>query len=96
MVALPPGRAQAFSLADLTQKDAGDGVKAALQKGAEVAVSLLGKEDGFWGNDKVRIPLPQWIDKAQSVLKLMGRGKDIDGRTGCFRMMARWHRSRRI
>ena len=78
MVALPTGRAQAFSFADLSQQDAGDGVKAALQKGAEVAVSLLGKQDGFWGNDKVRIPLPQWLDKGQSVLKMMGRGKDID------------------
>ena len=78
LVALPPGEAEAFSLADLTQKDAGAGVKAALQKGAEVAVALLGKEDGFWGNDKVRIPLPQWLDKAQSTLKILGRGKDID------------------
>ncbi len=78
MVSLPQGRAHAFSLSDLSQKDAGSGVKAALQKGAEVAVALLGKQDGFWANDKVRIPLPQWLDKAQSVLKMMGRGKAID------------------
>ena len=78
MVALPPGRVHAFSLSDLSNKDAGAGVKAALQKGVEVAVALLGTQDGFWGNDKVRIPLPQWIDKAQSVLKLMGRGAEID------------------
>ncbi len=68
----------AFSLADLTEKDAGAGVKSALQKGADVAIQLLGKQDGFWGNDKVRIPLPDWIGKVEKGLKLIGRGKDID------------------
>jgi hypothetical protein len=68
----------ALSLSDLSQKDASLGVKTALEKGAEVAVSLLGKNDGFWGNDKVRIPLPDWIEKAERAIKLLGRGKDID------------------
>jgi Protein of unknown function (DUF4197) len=68
----------ALSLADLSQKDASAGVKTALEKGAEVAVALLGKNDGFWGNDKVRIPLPDWIGKAERAIKLIGRGKDID------------------
>jgi hypothetical protein len=68
----------ALSLADLTQKDASAGVKAALEKGATVAVELLGRTDGFWGNDKVRIPLPEWLKKAEGALKLVGRGKDID------------------
>lgn len=68
----------ALSLSDLSQKDASLGVKTALEKGAEVAVSMLGKNDGFWGNDKVRIPLPDWIEKAERAIKLLGRGKDID------------------
>jgi len=71
-------RSFAFSLADLTQKDASAGVKAALEKGADIAVQLLGKQDGFWGNDLVRITLPEWIGKAEKGLKLLGRGKDID------------------
>lgn len=70
--------AWAFSLADLSQKDAGAGVKAALEQGAAVAVQLLGKENGFWGDDRVRIPLPEWISKSERALKLVGRGKDID------------------
>lgn len=74
-----PGRyAWALSIADLSQQDAGAGVKTALERGAEVAVSLLGKENGFWGNDKVRIPLPDWMQKAERAIKLMGRGKDVD------------------
>lgn len=71
-------RAYAFSIADLTQSDASVGIKTALQKGADVAVQLLGKQDGFWGNELVRIALPDWIKKAEKGLKLIGRGKDID------------------
>jgi Protein of unknown function (DUF4197) len=70
--------AHAFSIADLSQADASSGVKTALEKGAEVAVSLLGKQDGFWGNDLVRIALPDWIQKGERVIKLLGRGGDID------------------
>ena len=68
----------ALSLADLTQKDAAAGVRAALEKGATVAVDLLGRTDGFWGNDKVRIPLPEWLQRAEGALRLIGRGRDID------------------
>ena len=68
----------AFTLADLTQKDASAGVKAALERGADITVQLLGKQDGFWGNDKVRIPLPDWISKAERALKMIGKGRDID------------------
>ena len=66
------------ALADLSQKDAGSGVKAALERGAQIAVELLGKENGFWGNERVRIPLPDWIQKAERAIKLIGRGKDVD------------------
>ena len=68
----------ALSIGDLSQGDASSGVKAALERGAQIAVELLGKENGFWGNDKVRIPLPDWIQKAERAIKLMGRGKDVD------------------
>jgi hypothetical protein len=71
-------RAEALSLADLTQKDAGAGVKAALEQGADIAVKLLGRENGFWGDERVRIPLPEWISKSERALKLIGRQKDIE------------------
>lgn len=68
----------ALSIGDLSQGDASSGVKTALERGANIAVELLGKENGFWGNDKVRIPLPDWIQKAETAIKFMGRGKDVD------------------
>jgi len=70
--------ADALSLADLTQQDATAAVKAARERGAQVAVELLGRTDGFRGNDTVRLPLPDWLKQADSALKLAGRGKDID------------------
>ena len=70
--------AWAFEFADLSEKEAGSGVKSALERGAQIAVALLGKEDGFWGNDAVRIALPDWLEKAERAIKFMGRGKDID------------------
>ena len=52
--------------------------KAALEKGALAAVSLLGKTDGFLGNDKVRIPLPGFLNDAAKLLKSLGQGKRVD------------------
>jgi Protein of unknown function (DUF4197) len=77
-LAVPGRNAWALSLADISQKDASIGLKTALEKGANVAVSLLGKTDGFWGNEAVRIPLPEWLIKAETALRFMGKGKDID------------------
>ena len=54
------------------------GLKAALEKGAGQAVAALGRADGFLGNPKVRIPLPDWMKPATKVLKLAGQGKRLD------------------
>ena len=72
-------RARAASLLDqLTENDASAAVRAALERGAGIAVEQLGKADGFWGNDKVRIPLPEWLQKGDRVLRMFGYGKELD------------------
>jgi hypothetical protein len=70
--------AHAISLNELTGADASSGLKAALEKGALTAVSLLGVADGFMGNDKVRIALPGYLNDAASLLKKLGQGKKVD------------------
>lgn len=70
--------AQALSLADLSGADASSGVKAALGRGAEAAVSLLGRTDGFLGNPQVRIGLPGQLEDAAKLLRKVGQGKRID------------------
>ena len=65
-------------LGALTDSDATAGLKGALEAGATSAVKLLGRQDGFWGNDKLRIPLPDWLRRSEKMLKLAGFGKDLD------------------
>lgn len=71
-------QARALSLGDLTEGDASQGIKVALEKGALAAVALLGKTDGFLGNPKVRIPLPGFLEDASRLLKMTGQGKRVD------------------
>lgn len=71
-------QAHAVSLGDLTEGEASQGLKQALEKGALAAVGLLGKTDGFLGNPKVRIPLPGFLESASKLLKTMGQGKQVD------------------
>lgn len=70
-------QAQALSLTELSSADAGSGVKLALSRGAEAAVALLGRPDGFLGNPQVRIPLPGYLDDAAKLMKRFGQGKRI-------------------
>lgn len=78
MIVLAHTHAQALSLSDLTDGEASDGLKTALEKGALAAVSLLGRKDGFLGNEKVRIPLPGYLEDAAKLLKTFGQGKRVD------------------
>lgn len=53
-------------------------LRTALEKGAQAAVSELGRVDGFLANDKVRIPLPSVLESAAPLLKTLGRGRQLD------------------
>lgn len=58
--------------------DAASGIRAALERGAESAIALLGRPDGFLGNPAVRIPLPRFLDEAAKVLRFTGQQKRVD------------------
>ncbi|KRB83864.1 DUF4197 domain-containing protein [Noviherbaspirillum sp. Root189] len=70
--------AMAVSIADLSNQDATTGLKAALEKGASAAVSKLGVTNGFLNNDKVKIQLPPILEQARPLLKMTGRGQQLD------------------
>jgi hypothetical protein len=70
--------AMAVSIADLSNQDATAGLKAALEKGASAAVSKLGVTNGFLNNDKVKIQLPPVLEQARPLLKMTGRGQQLD------------------
>jgi hypothetical protein len=70
--------AYALSLDQLTNKDTVGGLKEALTQGAGKAVDMLGKNDGFLGNPKVKIPLPGKLEKAADMMRSFGMGKQVD------------------
>lgn len=68
----------AAGLDALSNGDVSAGLKEGLIKSAGVAVSQLGAADGFLGNDKVKIPLPDSLKKAEGLLRTFGMGKQAD------------------
>ena len=70
--------AYAISLSDLSDSDASGGLKAALETGSSLAVSKLGTEGGFLNNERVRIPLPKLLEQARPILKMTGKGQQLD------------------
>lgn len=75
---ITPALVHAASLAELSNKDATAGLKMALDKGAAAAVAILGTTNGFLGNDKVRIPLPGYLNDAAGLLRTLGQGQQVD------------------
>ena len=70
--------AYALDLSSLTNKDASGGLKDALIQAAGSAVGKLGVADGFLGNPKVKIPLPDTMKKGEKIMRMMGMGKQAD------------------
>ena len=62
----------------LTEKEAGGGLKAALEAGSVAAVGKLGVEGGFLNNDAVRIKLPHVLQKARPLLEMTGHAEQLD------------------
>ena len=70
--------ANALSLSELSSADANGGLKEALVQAAGKAVGKLGAVDGFMGNPKVKIPLPDTMKKAEKAMRMFGMGKQAD------------------
>ncbi len=70
--------ASAATLADISNQDAVAGLKEALTRGSQAAIQQLGKENGFFGNDRLRIPLPESLQKVESAMRRLGMGKQAD------------------
>lgn len=71
----------ATNLASFSNNDQVSSLKQALIQGAETAVANLSKENGYLGNDKVRIPLPESLQKADGLLRKFGMAKYADDLT---------------
>ena len=76
LVTLTPGRAA--GLESVSPEESSGALRQALTQGASAAVASLGKPDGFLGNPKVKIPLPENLQKAEKLMRKLGMGKHAD------------------
>lgn len=63
---------------NLSQEQVVAGLKEALGKGVERAVTSLGQTNGFLTNMNVRIPMPAKLQKVETVLRAAGQGHLVD------------------
>lgn len=63
---------------ELTDSATTQGLKEALSRGAAKAVEHLGQRNGFLGNPRTKIPLPEPLQKAEKRLRKLGAGKAAD------------------
>jgi len=70
--------ATAGTLQSLSNADAVSGLKQALADGSAAAVAQLGRENGFLGNAKVKIPLPPTLQRVEGALRFAGMKEQAD------------------
>lgn len=68
----------ALGLSELSSKDTASGLKEALARGVDVAVGQLGKANGFMGDSRVKIPLPESARAAEKMMRTLGMKKQAD------------------
>jgi hypothetical protein len=71
-------QALALGIDDLSSKDTASGLKEALTRGAEIAVGQLGKTNGFLGDKRVKIPMPESARAAEKMMRTLGMKKQAD------------------
>jgi Protein of unknown function (DUF4197) len=74
----PANTSPGSGLAGFSTQDQIESLRQALTQGAETAVGRLAKKDGYLGNDKVRIPLPDSLHKADKAMRKLGMGRYSD------------------
>jgi len=65
-------------LARFSTQDQIESLRQALTQGAKTSVSTLARKDGFLGNSRVRIPLPENLQKADRIMRKIGMEKYSD------------------
>lgn len=54
------------------------GLKEALDIGTKNAVSKVSKQDGYFGNVDIKIPVPEKLEYAENLLRKVGMGDQVD------------------
>jgi Protein of unknown function (DUF4197) len=62
----------------LSESKVASGLKQALQVGSENAVKIVGKPNGYFGNEAIKIVMPKELKPLESGLRVVGFGPKID------------------
>ncbi|MEJ2199414.1 MAG: DUF4197 domain-containing protein [Desulfuromonadaceae bacterium] len=62
----------------LDEATVASGLKEALQVGSERAVATTSRENGFWGNELIRIAMPEQLTGMAKTLRSIGLGSQVD------------------
>ncbi len=62
----------------LSEKDAADGIKEALEKGTGEGVKIVSKMNGYFSNPEIKIPFPPNAREIESNLRGIGLGNKVD------------------
>jgi len=76
--AAPSGAAAKGGGSARDEKTVADGLKEALTIGSQKAVELVSKQDGYFLNPKIKIPLPEKVQKSERMLRKVGLSKQVD------------------
>jgi hypothetical protein len=68
----------AAGLDEITHTEAARALRQALNEGSLAAVAKLGVENGFFGNSRVRIPLPPSLQRVERGLRAFGMKREAD------------------
>jgi hypothetical protein len=68
----------AAGIADISNADAASGLRQALSDGSAAAVKILGAENGYFANPRVKITLRPGLQRIESGLRMMGMRKQAD------------------
>lgn len=62
----------------LTEQDVAGGLKDALIQGISTGAEIASREDGYFGNELIRIALPPEVRRVESTLRNVGLEKEMD------------------
>lgn len=62
----------------VTEAEAAEGIRQALQQGTDKGISVLHRQDGFFGNNAYKLFLPDDAIKIEKALRTIGMGKQVD------------------
>lgn len=66
------------STGNVTQNQAADAIKQALSKGVTAGISMLNKQNGFFGSEIYKVLLPPDAQKVEATLRQIGLGSQVD------------------